>query len=98
MMHWEDIRPIYVLKKTEFFVKPNGCSFVRVAILSPEELEELLLGEYYIAATDEAAKWIKENLGVEPPMKVEGSPPVKQGDKIILLDPDDQIFVDITLI
>ncbi len=71
---------------------------MRVAILSPEELEELLLGEYYIAATKEAAEWIKEKLGFDPPLGLQGQPPVKQGDKIILLDPDDQIFVDITLI
>jgi hypothetical protein len=97
MMHWEDVRPIYVLKQSEFFVKTSGCSFMRVAILSPEELEELLLGEYYIAATKEAAEWIKENLGVEPPMRLQGCPPALQGDKVILLGPNGQA-VDITLV
>ena len=88
---------IYVMKGAEYFVKVGGYSYIRVAVLSPEELEELLLGEYYIAATKEAAAIIKETFGVEPPIELQGYPPVGKGDKIILLDPDGQA-VDITLV
>ena len=87
---------IYVVKKKEFFVRTSGCSFVRVAILSPGELEELLR-EGVVAASPEAAEIIRNTYGVEIPRVFQGNPPVQKGDKIILLGPNCQA-VDITLV
>jgi predicted RNA-binding protein with PUA domain len=89
---------IYIVKKTENFLKVKGYSFVRVALLSPEEFEELLgEGVYDIAASKEAAETIKNTFGVEIPKVFEGQPPVQKGDKVILLGPNGQA-VDITLV
>lgn len=88
---------IYIMKE-ENFVNVKGCTFVRVALLTSEELEELLgEGVYDIAATPEAAAVIKDAFGVEIPKVFQGQPPVKQGDKILLLGLQGQV-VDITLV
>jgi len=87
---------IYVAKKDEIFVNTRGCTFVRVALLTPEELEELLRDEV-VAASEEAAEEIRNNFGVKISEVFQGSPPVKKGDKIILLGPSGQA-VDITLV
>jgi hypothetical protein len=87
---------IYVVKGKAFSF--DGHSLVRAAVLSPEELEELLgEGMYDVAATPEAAAVIKETFGVEIPRVFQGQPPVKQGDKVLLLGPEGQV-VDITII
>lgn len=88
---------IYIMGK-EYVENVKGYTFVRVALLTSEELEELLgEGVYDAAATPEAAAEIREVFGVEIPKTLEGRPPVKQGDKIILLGPNGQA-VDITLV
>ncbi|MFZ8784925.1 hypothetical protein [Thermocrinis sp.] len=86
---------IYAVKKTEIFVKTTGCTFVRVALLTPEELEELLREEI-VAASEEAAEIIRNTFGVIPKV-FQGNPPVKKGDKVLLLGPNGQA-VDITLV
>uniref|UniRef100_A0A7C5X591 Uncharacterized protein n=1 Tax=Thermocrinis ruber TaxID=75906 RepID=A0A7C5X591_9AQUI len=89
---------IYVLKQDEYFVNVQGYTFVRVALLTNEELEELLEeGIYDIAATEEAAAVLKNTFGVQIPKVFQGRPPLKVGDKIILLGSDGQA-VDITLV
>ncbi len=89
---------IYILKQDETFINVKGCTFVRVALLTPEEVEDLLReGVYDVAATQEAAAIIRNTFGVEIPKVFQGQPPVKQGDKIILLGPNGQA-VDITLV
>ena len=84
---------IYVVrrKKNEIFLNVKGCTFVRVAVLSPEEVEDLLEeGIYDVAASPEAAEAIKNTFGVNIPKVFQGQPPVKQGDKILLLGPNSQ--------
>jgi len=89
---------IYINTTKENFVNVKGCTFVRVALLTPEELEELLgEGVYDIAATPEAAAVIRNTFGVEIPRVFQGQPPVQKGDKVILLGPNGQA-VDITLV
>jgi predicted RNA-binding protein with PUA domain len=89
---------IYVLKREEYFINVKGCTFVRVHLMTPEEVEDLLMeGTYDVAATEEAAAVIRDTFGVEIPKVFQGQPPVKQGDKIILLGPNGQV-VDITLV
>jgi predicted RNA-binding protein with PUA domain len=89
---------IYVAKRNELFLNVNvkGCTFVRVALLTPEEVEDLLRDEIY-AATPEAAEVIRNTYGVEPRKVFQGNPPVQKGDKVILLGPNGQA-VDITLV
>jgi predicted RNA-binding protein with PUA domain len=88
---------IYIVKK-ETILNVKGCTFVRVALLSPEEVEDLLEeGIYDVAASPEAAEVIRNTYGVKIPKVFQGQPPVGKGDKIILLDPDGQA-VDITLV
>ena len=87
---------IYVLSGRAFSL--SGHSLVRVAVLSTEELEELLgEGIYDVAATPEAAAEIREVFGVEIPKTFEGRPPVSQGDTVLLLGHEGQV-VDITVI
>ena len=89
---------IYIVKKEEYFVNVKGYTFVRVALLTSEEVEDLLReGVYDVAASPEAAEVIRNTYGVEIPKVFQGQPPVKQGDKIILLGPNGQA-VDITLV
>jgi len=93
---WAEVKVmIYAVKKTEIFVKTTGCTFVRVALLTPEELEELLREEI-VAASEEAAEIIRNTFGVIPKV-FQGNPPVKKGDKVLLLGPNGQA-VDITLV
>jgi predicted RNA-binding protein with PUA domain len=87
---------IYVVKRQETFVNVKGCTFVRVALLSPEEVEDLLRDEV-VAASEEAAEIIKNTFGVKISEVFQGNPPVKKGDKVILLGPNGQA-VDITLV
>jgi len=89
---------IYILKKQEFFIKTSGYSYVRVAVLTPKEVEDLLEeGIYDVAASPEAAEAIKNTYGVNIPKVFQGNPPVQKGDKVILLGPNGQA-VDITLV
>jgi predicted RNA-binding protein with PUA domain len=87
---------IYALTKQEVFVKVKGCTFVRVALITPEEVEDLLREEV-VAASEEAAEMIRNTYGVEIPKVFQGQPPIQKGDKIILLGPGGQA-VDITLV
>jgi predicted RNA-binding protein with PUA domain len=89
---------IYVVKRTknETFLNVKGCTFVRVALLSPEEVEDLLREEI-VAASEEAAEMIKNTFGVKISKVFQGNPPVQKGDKVILLGPNGQA-VDITLV
>jgi len=87
---------IYVAKKAEIFLNVKGCTFVRVALLTPEELEELLRDEV-VAASEEAAEEVRNTYGVKISEVFQGNPPVKKGDKVILLGPSGQA-VDITLV
>jgi hypothetical protein len=88
---------IYVVKQDENFINVQGYSFVRVALLSSKELEEFLEeGIYDIAATEEAAAVLRDTFGVQIPKVFQGKPPVKLGDKIILLGEGQA--VDITLV
>jgi predicted RNA-binding protein with PUA domain len=89
---------IYVVKrqKNETFLKVKGCTFVRVALLSPEEVEDLLRDEV-VAASEGAAEMIKNTFGVKISKVFQGNPPVQKGDKVILLGPNGQA-VDITLV
>jgi hypothetical protein len=57
---------IYITKQEECVVKTKGCSFIRVALLTPEEVEDLLReGVYDVAATEKAAAMIKETSGLK---------------------------------
>ena len=89
---------IYVVrrKKNEIFLNVKGCTFVRAAVLSPEEVEDLLRDEI-VAASEEAAEMIKDTFGVKISKVFQGNPPVQKGDKVILLGPNGQA-VDITLV
>jgi hypothetical protein len=89
---------IYAFKQAEYFINVKGCTFVRVHLMTPEEVEDLLMeGTYDVAATEEAAAVIRDTFGVEIPKVIQEKPPVKQGDKILLLGPNGQV-VDITLV
>ncbi len=89
---------IYVVKRDEIFVNTKGCTFVRVALLSPEEVEDLLReGIYDVAASEAAAEIIRNTYGVNIPKVFQEQPPAQKGDKIILLGPNGQA-VDITLV
>jgi len=87
---------IYVVRRTETFINVRGCTFIRAAILSPEEVEDLLRDEV-VAASEEAAEMIRDTFGVKISEVFQGNPPVQKGDKIILLGPSGQA-VDITLV
>ena len=87
---------IYVAKKDEIFVNTRGCTFVRVALLTPEEVEDLLRDEA-VAASSEAAEEVRDTYGVKISEVFQGNPPVKKGDKVLLLGPNGQA-VDITLV
>ncbi len=89
---------IYVVKrqKNETFINTKGCTFVRVALLTPEEVEDLLREEI-VAASEEAAEMLKDTYGVKISEVFQGNPPVQKGDKVILLGPNGQA-VDITLV
>jgi hypothetical protein len=89
---------IYVFRQNEYFINTKGCTFIRVALLTSEELEELLSeGVMDFAATPEAAEIIRNIYGVNIPKVFQGQPPVvKKGDKIILLGEGQA--VDITLV
>jgi predicted RNA-binding protein with PUA domain len=86
---------IYVVKKSTF-LNVKGCTFVRVALLTPEEVEDLLREEI-VAASEEAAEMIRNTLGVKISKVFQGNPPVQKGDKVIMLGPNGQA-VDITLV
>ena len=89
---------IYVVKrqKNETFLNVKGCTFVRVALLTPEEVEDLLRDEA-VAASSEAAEEVRDTYGVKISKVFQGNPPVKKGDKVLLLGPNGQA-VDITLV
>ncbi len=87
---------IYVVKRQETFLNVKGCTFVRVALLTPEEVEDLLR-EGIVAASEEAAEMIRDTYGVKISKVFQGNPPVQKGDKVILLGPNGQA-VDITLV
>ncbi len=89
---------IYVVKKqkNETFLNVKGCTFVRVALLSPEEVEDLLREEI-VAASEEAAEMLRDTYGVKISEVFQGNPPAQKGDKVILLGPNGQA-VDITLV
>jgi hypothetical protein len=94
---WEEEEMIYVLKQEEYFLNVKGYTFVRVALMTSEELEELLReGIYDFAATEEAAELLRNTYGVEIPKVFQGKSPVKLGDKVILLGEGQA--VDITLV
>jgi len=86
---------IYALTGQDVFVKVKGCTFVRAALMTPEEVEELLREEV-VAASEEAAEVIRNIYGLNPKV-FQGQPPVQKGDKVILLGPNGQA-VDITLV
>ncbi len=89
---------IYIAKQNETFVNTKGCTFVRVALLTPEEVEDLLReGIYDVAASEAAAEIIRNTYGVNIPKVFQGQPPVQKGDKVIMLGPNGQA-VDITLV
>ncbi len=87
---------IYILKQEETFINTKGCTFVRVALLTPEEVEDLLREEI-VAASPEVAEIIRNTYGVKISEVFQGNPPAQKGDKIILLGPNGQA-VDITLV
>lgn len=77
---------IYVLTTKEHFVKTKGYSYIRVALLTPEELEELLgEGVYDVAASPEAATMIRNAFGVNIPKVFEGYPLSSRGIRLSCL-------------